>query len=238
MTVNGGSVVEVLGVYNADGGLLGEMRYVVGHLLGRVECQALRHHPLTDAPQVGWDLLVSRFPLPLRVVHRNGSLPVNLACVRLAFLRCMPSARPVRTETCSVLTTLPAWTGRWRPSSGCCSSGGCRSVGQAPRSPSDTQARGLRRIPCAAATATARRFFCLPMPCSVFRRSGPLLRIRAQWRSAPDPEAVALCSGFRTRWPFCSGLDAVALCSGFRRSGALLRISTREAPASGYGSTA
>jgi hypothetical protein len=71
MTVNGGSVVELLGVYNADGGLLGEMRYVVGHLLGRVECQLcdITHSPVRRKRE--WDLLVSRFPLPLRVVHRN-----------------------------------------------------------------------------------------------------------------------------------------------------------------------
>lgn len=31
-------VVEVLGIYDADGGLRGEMSYVVGKLLGRAHC--------------------------------------------------------------------------------------------------------------------------------------------------------------------------------------------------------
>ena len=31
-------MVELVGVYAADGGLVGEVAYVVGHLLGRTEC--------------------------------------------------------------------------------------------------------------------------------------------------------------------------------------------------------
>ena len=31
-------VVEAVGVYAADGGVVGELTYVVGHLLGRTEC--------------------------------------------------------------------------------------------------------------------------------------------------------------------------------------------------------
>ncbi len=71
MTVSGGPVVEILGVYNADGGLAGEVRYVVGHLLGRVQCHLcdITHSPVRRKRE--WDLLVSRFPLPIRVVHRN-----------------------------------------------------------------------------------------------------------------------------------------------------------------------
>jgi hypothetical protein len=64
-------VVELVGVYDADGGLAGEVRYVVGHLLGLTHCGLcdITHSPLRRKP--AWDAMVTRLPVPLRTVHRN-----------------------------------------------------------------------------------------------------------------------------------------------------------------------
>ena len=64
-------VVEVVGVYAADGGVLGEVAYVVGHLLGRTECALcdVTHRSVRRKPE--WDAMTARLPLPLRLVHRN-----------------------------------------------------------------------------------------------------------------------------------------------------------------------
>ena len=64
-------VVEVVGVYDADGGVVGELTYVVGHLLGRYSCSLcdLTHGSVRRRPE--WDAMVARLPVPVRLVHRN-----------------------------------------------------------------------------------------------------------------------------------------------------------------------
>ena len=64
-------VVEVVGVYDADGGVLGEIGYAIGHALGRTECSlcSVTHGSLRRKPQ--WDELVSELEVPVRLVHRN-----------------------------------------------------------------------------------------------------------------------------------------------------------------------
>ena len=64
-------VVEVVGVYDADGGVVGELTYVVGHLLGRTSCSLceLTHGSVRRRPE--WDAMVARLPVPVRLVHRN-----------------------------------------------------------------------------------------------------------------------------------------------------------------------
>src|SRR5918995_1294239 len=64
-------VVEVIGVYAADGGILGEVAYVVGHLLGRTECGLcdVTHGAVRRKPE--WDDMAARLPVPLRLAHRN-----------------------------------------------------------------------------------------------------------------------------------------------------------------------
>ncbi|MGG5259972.1 hypothetical protein [Phycicoccus avicenniae] len=64
-------VVEVVGVYDADGGVLGELAYVVGHALGRAECALcdVTHGGLRRRP--AWDALARSLPVPVRLVHRN-----------------------------------------------------------------------------------------------------------------------------------------------------------------------
>lgn len=64
-------VDRLVGVYDADGGLAGELRYVVGHLLGRAECALcdITHGPLRR--KAAFDELRERLGVPFLVVHRN-----------------------------------------------------------------------------------------------------------------------------------------------------------------------
>lgn len=73
-------IISFTGVYNADGGLPGELRYIVGHLLGTTSCALcdISHSPLRRKP--AWDDMVARLPVPLEAVHRN-ELSGDLAAV-------------------------------------------------------------------------------------------------------------------------------------------------------------
>lgn len=64
-------IVRYTGIYNADGGLVGEVRYVVGHLLGTAECALcdITHSPVRRKPE--WDRFVTRLGIPFIVLHRN-----------------------------------------------------------------------------------------------------------------------------------------------------------------------
>ncbi|MGR2752670.1 hypothetical protein [Agromyces arachidis] len=59
-----------LGVYDADGGLVGEVAYVIGHLLGRREC-ALCDITHTWHRKPEWDAMVDRLGVPFALAHRN-----------------------------------------------------------------------------------------------------------------------------------------------------------------------
>lgn len=59
-----------LGVYDADGGLVGEIAYVVGHLLRRTECALCDiTHSWRRKPE--WDAMVARLAVPFELAHRN-----------------------------------------------------------------------------------------------------------------------------------------------------------------------
>lgn len=62
---------ELVGVYDADGGIVGEARYVIGHLLGRAECALcdITHSPVRRKP--AWDEMTSALGIPFALVHRN-----------------------------------------------------------------------------------------------------------------------------------------------------------------------
>jgi hypothetical protein len=76
-----GDIVEVVGVYDADGGWRGELAYVVGHLLGRAECALcdVTHSPVRRKP--AWTAMVARLPVPMRLVHRNETSDAERASV-------------------------------------------------------------------------------------------------------------------------------------------------------------
>ena len=71
----GQKIAELYGIYNADGGLVGEARYVIGHLLGVTSCSLcdITHSPIRRKP--GWDAMVASLDVPLRVLHRNELTP-------------------------------------------------------------------------------------------------------------------------------------------------------------------
>jgi hypothetical protein len=72
---DGGVVTELVGVYDADGGLAGEARYVVGHLLGRLESALcdITHGPVRR--KKSFDAFRARLDVPFEVVHRNELSP-------------------------------------------------------------------------------------------------------------------------------------------------------------------
>lgn len=75
-------------VYDADGGAAGELRYALGHLLGRAHCD------LCDITHGGvrrravFDDLVKSLPVPVDVVHRNEQ-GAALAAVTAGRLACV-----------------------------------------------------------------------------------------------------------------------------------------------------
>ncbi len=71
----GAQITELYGVYNADGGLFGEARYVIGHLLGLTSCSLcdITHSPVRRKPE--WDAMVATLDIPLTVLHRNELTP-------------------------------------------------------------------------------------------------------------------------------------------------------------------
>jgi len=64
-------VTEFAGVYDADGGVRGEVTYVIGHMLGRTHCALcdITHSPVRRKP--AWDAMVATLGLPVRLLHRN-----------------------------------------------------------------------------------------------------------------------------------------------------------------------
>ncbi len=62
---------EIIGVYHADGGAVGEVRYVLGKLLGTAHCSLcdITHSPVRRKPE--WDRMVARLGIPVTLVHLN-----------------------------------------------------------------------------------------------------------------------------------------------------------------------
>lgn len=71
-------VREYIGVYHADGGLVGEAKYVIGHLLGRTHCSLcdITHSPVRRKKQ--WDQMVVTLAVPFRLFHLN-EMPADVA---------------------------------------------------------------------------------------------------------------------------------------------------------------
>jgi hypothetical protein len=71
---------EFIGVYHADGGLRGEVRYIVGHLLGRTECALcdITHSPVRRKKE--WDRFAADLGVPFRLLHLN-EMPADVAAI-------------------------------------------------------------------------------------------------------------------------------------------------------------
>jgi len=68
------TVVRLVGVYDADGGLRGELAYLAGKLGGR-HCSLcdITHSPVRRRRE--WDSYTASLPVPFEVVHRNERDP-------------------------------------------------------------------------------------------------------------------------------------------------------------------
>jgi hypothetical protein len=72
------TIIRYTGIYNADGGVWGETRYLIGHLLGTTACSLcdITHSPIRRKPE--WDAMVARLGVPLDVRHRNEIAPAEI----------------------------------------------------------------------------------------------------------------------------------------------------------------
>ena len=72
------TIRRLIGVYDADGGLRGEIAYITGKLGGR-HCSLcdITHSPVRRRRE--WDAYVSTLPVPFDVVHRNERTPALTA---------------------------------------------------------------------------------------------------------------------------------------------------------------
>ena len=71
-------ITRIVGVYDADGGLRGELAYLAGKLAGR-HCSLcdITHSPVRRRRE--WDAYVASLPVPFDVVHRNERSPLIAA---------------------------------------------------------------------------------------------------------------------------------------------------------------
>lgn len=65
------TVTELVGVYDADGGLLGEAAYVWGRLRGTRHCGLCDITHATVRRKGEWDRMVARLRVPVRLLHLN-----------------------------------------------------------------------------------------------------------------------------------------------------------------------
>ena len=68
-------ISEIVGVYHADGGVVGESKYFFGKFLGLSHCSLcdITHSPVRRKPD--WDRMVQRLGVPVTLLHRNELSP-------------------------------------------------------------------------------------------------------------------------------------------------------------------
>lgn len=69
------TITRLVGVYDADGGLLGELAYVAGKISGRRHCALcdITHSAVRRRPE--WTAYAESLPVPFIAVHRNERTP-------------------------------------------------------------------------------------------------------------------------------------------------------------------
>lgn len=71
--------VRYLGIYDADGGLSGELRYVVGKLTGRTHCGLCDITHGWTGRKRAWDAACEAAGIEIELAHRNEVGPDELA---------------------------------------------------------------------------------------------------------------------------------------------------------------
>lgn len=98
--MTGAGVREVVGVYHADGGLVGELRYVVGRMRGTVHCGLCDVTHSRVRRKASWDAMVERLGVPVRLLHLNAIPPTSPRRCATTARRCCwcgpPTGRSVR----------------------------------------------------------------------------------------------------------------------------------------------
>jgi hypothetical protein len=64
-------IARFIGVYQADGGLRGELAYVVGKVTGRHHCTLCDVTHSHVRRRASWDAFVDELPVPFALVHLN-----------------------------------------------------------------------------------------------------------------------------------------------------------------------
>ncbi len=75
--------VELVGVYHADGGLIGELRYVLGKARGTAHCALCDITHSTVRRKAEWDAACRGYRVPIRLVHLNERSASEVAACTL-----------------------------------------------------------------------------------------------------------------------------------------------------------
>lgn len=65
------AISELVGIYDADGGLRGEAAYVWGRLRGTTHCGLCDITHATVRRKAEWDRMAASLPVPIRILHLN-----------------------------------------------------------------------------------------------------------------------------------------------------------------------
>lgn len=98
-------------VYDADGGVVGELRYVVGHLVGRAHCDLCDVTHGGVRRKAAFDELIAAVPIPVEVLHRNEQDP-GLAAFTRGRLACVVARTDAGPELLVTREELAACDGR------------------------------------------------------------------------------------------------------------------------------
>ena len=72
--------MRVVGIYNADGGLSGELRYTLDKVLGRSDCGLCDlTHGWNAFGKRAWRDACRASPVPIELIHRNNATESQLA---------------------------------------------------------------------------------------------------------------------------------------------------------------
>jgi hypothetical protein len=74
-------LIRLIGVYRADGGLVGEVRYLIGHYLRGQSCSLCDITHATLRRKAAWDERVRALGIPFELVHLNEMEPSLAAFV-------------------------------------------------------------------------------------------------------------------------------------------------------------